>query len=146
MDIGPPPLGGDQDQAGKFIITSAVLTSISVAIVALRFNARAVRGNRFGWDDWTMLVTLVRSLSTNGLALSQSTEKMTVSSYSKFWNRCVRGTCWLWTACLLLGPCTSHSSWERSLRYRDLVSFDYLYGKGICGIVSTKNRGFTKVA
>ena len=70
MDKGPPPLGGDQDQAAKFVITSAILTSISVAIVALRFIARAVRGNHLGWDDWTMLVTLVRSLLTNALAHS----------------------------------------------------------------------------
>ena len=70
MDKGPPPPDGDQDRAAKYILTTAVLTSISVAIVALRFIARAAGGNHFGWDDWTMLAALVRSLSTNNLALS----------------------------------------------------------------------------
>ena len=70
MDKGPPPPGGDQDRAGNFIITTAVLTSISVATVTLRFVARAAGGNHFGWDDWTMLAALVRSLSTDDLALS----------------------------------------------------------------------------
>ena len=70
MDKGPPPPGGDQNRAAMYITTTAVLTSISVAIVALRFIARAAGGKHVGWDDWTMLAALVRSLWTSDLAFS----------------------------------------------------------------------------
>ena len=63
IDIGPP-LGGDQSQAAKSITIWAVLLSFSVAIVTVRFIARAKGSKHFGWDDWTMLAALVRSLST----------------------------------------------------------------------------------
>lgn len=64
MDKGLPPPGGDQNRAAKTIIIWAVLTSTSVAVVTVRFIARAVGNKRFGWDDWTMLAALVRSLLT----------------------------------------------------------------------------------
>ena len=61
MDTGLPPPDGDQSKAAKTITIWAVLTSLSVATVTLRFTARAVGNKRFGWDDWTMLAALVRS-------------------------------------------------------------------------------------
>lgn len=64
MDKGPPPPGGDQNQAVKLITVWAVLTSLSVVVVTVRFIARAAGSKRFGWDDWTMLAALVRSLLT----------------------------------------------------------------------------------
>ena len=57
-----PPPGGDRNQATKMITVHAFLTSLSVIIVSLRFIARAKGSKRFGWDDWTMLAALVRSL------------------------------------------------------------------------------------
>ena len=147
MNKGPPPPGGDQDQAGKYVTTTAVLASISVAIVALRFIARSAGGKRFGWDDWTMLAALVRSLSTNtSHSLNRVLRRMIVSCCSRFWSRRDRDTCWLGTAYLLLGPRTSHSSWESVVRCRNLGQLDYLFGEAICGIISTKDRGFAKVA
>ena len=64
MDKGLPPPGGDQNQGAKYITVSAILTSFSVVVVAFRFIARGVGSKEFGWDDWTMLAALVRSLST----------------------------------------------------------------------------------
>ena len=64
MDKGPPPPGGDRSQAAKLVTIWAVLVSLSVAIVAVRFLARTVGSKRYGWDDWTMLAALVRSLLT----------------------------------------------------------------------------------
>ena len=64
MEKGLPPPGGDQNQAVKMITIYAVLTSLSVTIVAVRFVARAVGSNHYGPDDWTMLAALVRSLLT----------------------------------------------------------------------------------
>ena len=48
MEKGLPPPGGDQNQAAKMITTYAVLTSLSVAIVAVRFIARAVGSQHYG--------------------------------------------------------------------------------------------------
>ena len=42
MEKGLPPPGGDQKGAAILITTYAVLTTLSVAIVAVRFIARAV--------------------------------------------------------------------------------------------------------
>lgn len=64
MDKGLPPPGGDQNKAAKTITIWAILTSLSVVIVTVRFTARAVGKKRVGWDDWTMLAALVRSLLT----------------------------------------------------------------------------------
>ena len=59
-----PPPGGDQNQAAKMITIHAILVSLSLIIVSFRFIARANGGKHFGWDDWTMLAALVRSLLT----------------------------------------------------------------------------------
>ena len=64
MDKGLPPPGGDQNKAAKTITIWAVLISLSVLTVTVRFVARAVGNKRFGWDDWTMLAALVRFLLT----------------------------------------------------------------------------------
>ena len=64
MDKGLPPPGGDQNKAAKTITIWAVLTSLSVSVVTVRIIARAMGNKRFGWDDWTMLAALVRSLLT----------------------------------------------------------------------------------
>ena len=64
MEKGLPHPGGDQNQAAIMITTYAVLTSLSVTIVAVRFIARAVGSNPYGSDDWTMLAALVRFLLT----------------------------------------------------------------------------------
>ena len=59
-----PPPGGDQNQATKFITIQSLLASLSLIMVSLRFVARTIGSKRFGWDDWTMLAALVRSLFT----------------------------------------------------------------------------------
>lgn len=64
MDKGPPPPGGDQNQAARLITVLAVLTSLSIVVVTVRFVARATGSKRYGWDDWTMLAASVRSLLT----------------------------------------------------------------------------------
>lgn len=62
MDKELPPPDGDQNKAAKTITIWAVLTSLSITSVTVRFIARAVGKKRFGWDDWTMLAALVRLL------------------------------------------------------------------------------------
>lgn len=62
MEKGPPPPGGDQSEAASLVIVYAALTTLSVATVAVRFVARVVGNKHFGWDDWTMLAAVVRSL------------------------------------------------------------------------------------
>ena len=64
MNRGPPPPGGDQNKAPVLIITHAILTGLAVITVAVRFTARTKGGKHFEWDDWTMLVALVRPFST----------------------------------------------------------------------------------
>lgn len=69
---GPPPPGGDQSQAAKLITIWAVLISLSVVVVTVRFIARAVGRKHIGWDDWTMLAALVSSLLTRTQQFSQT--------------------------------------------------------------------------
>ena len=59
-----PPPGGDQNQATKLITIQAILVSLCLIVISLRFIARTIGGKHFGWDDWTMLAALVRSLLT----------------------------------------------------------------------------------
>ena len=59
-----PPPGGDQNQATKVITIHAILVSLCLITVSLRFIAGTIGHKRFGWDDWTMLAALVRSLLT----------------------------------------------------------------------------------
>ena len=59
-----PPPGSGQNQATKLITILAILTSLCLIMVSLRFIARTVGRKHFGWDDWTMLAALVRSLLT----------------------------------------------------------------------------------
>ena len=61
MDKGLPPPGVGQNQGAKYTTVSAILTSLSVIIVAFRFIAREVGSKNFGWDDWTMLAASVRT-------------------------------------------------------------------------------------
>ena len=87
MGKGQPPPDGDQNKAAKTITIWAVLTSLSVATVTVRFTARAVGNKRIGWDDWTMLAALVRSFSTkthNGFSLITYDELRQCLTVAKF--------------------------------------------------------------
>lgn len=79
MEKGLPPPGGDQNQAAKMLTIYAILTGLSVAIVAVRFIARAVGKKPYGLDDWTMLAALVRSLLTRTYRLDSLLKITTVS-------------------------------------------------------------------
>ena len=122
MDKGPPPPGGDQSKAAKAITIWAVLTSLSIITVTVRFVARAVGNKRVGWDDWTMLAALVRFLLTKktidfpGNLLWATT----VSHYSEIRSRRLLNPCWLWEAHLLLRRRTAHSISEIEFRLRAL--------------------------
>lgn len=67
MDKGLPPPGGDQNKAAKTITIWATLTSLSIAVVTVRFIARAVGKKRYGWDDWTMLAALCLTVAKFGV-------------------------------------------------------------------------------
>lgn len=50
----------------RFIVSQWSLFSLSFVAVVLRFVSRLPRfGGRLGWDDWTILVVLILSLSIN---------------------------------------------------------------------------------
>ncbi|EFY89839.1 hypothetical protein J3458_001505 [Metarhizium acridum] len=52
------PAGGDVDRGPQALILLWVTASIAIVIVALRLLGRRMRKS-IGWDDWTMLFTLV---------------------------------------------------------------------------------------
>lgn len=109
MDRGLPPPDGDQNKAAKTITIWAVLTSLSIATVTVRFIARAVGNKPFGWDDWTMLAALVRSLLTKTDFPDSLLWVTIVSHCSEIRSRRVLDACWLWEAHLLLRRRTAHS-------------------------------------
>lgn len=59
MEHNLPPPDGDRDRRPAIIVPLAILTSFCIVIVGLRFFARSLTG-KFGWDDWTMLGSLVK--------------------------------------------------------------------------------------
>ena len=60
MEKELPPMGGDQNRKPISIVVEAILISLCVVIVPLRFCARYIGSIRYSWDDWSMLMALVR--------------------------------------------------------------------------------------
>jgi len=59
----PPPMakpdGGDVNRAAGLIAIYWAEMFVAITIVSLRMYARKITKN-YGWDDWMMLITLVR--------------------------------------------------------------------------------------
>ena len=47
------------ESPGKMYALAAVLMTIAIVAVPLRFYARAHQGTHLGWDDWLMIPALV---------------------------------------------------------------------------------------
>ena len=84
MNKGPPPTGGDQNQAAKILTVTGILTSLSIVTVIVRFIARAKGSKHYGWDDWTMLAALVRFLFRHRIVRAAHSEIIQVSRGHKF--------------------------------------------------------------
>lgn len=57
---GPPPPGGDYDKGPRITGIAWAEAVMCIAAVAARFWGRIII-HSISWDDWLMLVTLVRS-------------------------------------------------------------------------------------
>ena len=59
------PQGNPDDYSAQSIIpTAAVMLALSGGAVALRFYSRRMTGVSLWWDDWIILLALVRESST----------------------------------------------------------------------------------
>ena len=63
MDPTGPPAEGDVNLGLGIIASVAVTTTACIFTVVLRFWVRGRLVKAIGWDDWTILLALVRSLS-----------------------------------------------------------------------------------
>ena len=61
--ISPPGSNLSDNQAPRVIISSAILIALSTTAVILRFVARYLSRAGLWWDDWTILLALVRLVS-----------------------------------------------------------------------------------
>ena len=60
-NLGPPPDGGDRNKATAFITVASVLVSIATVLVTLRLYVRTRIVKKPGWDDYLILLALVRT-------------------------------------------------------------------------------------
>ena len=58
--ISVAPTNGDYDRGPEFIRVAWIECSIAIIFVALRFYSRIKYVSKLWWDDWVMLLTLVR--------------------------------------------------------------------------------------
>lgn len=64
----PKPPGGDVDRSPVVLGVYWAEAVVAIIMVSLRMYARRLT-HAIGWDDWTMLIALVRSLD-DGLFLA----------------------------------------------------------------------------
>ena len=64
MDTSPPasPSICDANQGVRINVANIVLVGLTIIVVAVRFAVRFWIVRDVGWDDWTILLALVRSL------------------------------------------------------------------------------------
>ena len=105
MNGSPPPTDGDQNQAAKILTVTGILTSLSIVTVVVRFIARAKGSKHYGWDDWTMLAALVRSLFR--IVRAAYSETIQVSRGNSFGVDGGRNVYWIRETRLLLGHLTN---------------------------------------
>ena len=56
----PPPPGGDENRRGEVIASIATTLSVATLLVSLRVYVRANITRSFSWDDFLILLSLVR--------------------------------------------------------------------------------------
>ena len=56
----PVPIGGNQDRGPQYVTIAWAECILASVFVALRFYTRLVYIKRIEWDDWFILLTLVR--------------------------------------------------------------------------------------
>ena len=107
MNVMSPPTDGDQNQAAKILTVTGILTSLSIVTVVVRFIARAKGSKHYGWDDWTMLAALVRSLFRYRIVRAAYSETIQVSRGNRFGGDSGRNLYWIRETRLLLGHLTN---------------------------------------
>ena len=59
MDRPQPPPDGDRDRGTETMVFRSIFVGLCTLAVGVRFLARRM-GGKYGWDDWTMLIALVK--------------------------------------------------------------------------------------
>ena len=59
---GSPPVNCDEYRGGLIVGFTAVLLTITVSVVALRFTVRLLIVRSWFWDDWFMLAAIVSNI------------------------------------------------------------------------------------
>lgn len=52
----------DDDRRPNYIAANAICIGFAIVAVVLRFVSRTLAGVRLGWDDFTIVLSLVRAL------------------------------------------------------------------------------------
>ena len=65
--MGPPPPDGDVNYGPGNVETIAVLCTISIVVVAMRFATRIWITKSLWWDDWTILLALLGTVIGSAL-------------------------------------------------------------------------------
>lgn len=60
MESGGPPAEGDANQSTSIRIYTTILITFTIVVVALRFAVRKWITKIIGWDDWTILLAIVK--------------------------------------------------------------------------------------
>lgn len=60
MESGGPPAEGDANRSTSIRVYTTILITFTIGIVALRFIVRKRITKIIGWDDWTILLALVK--------------------------------------------------------------------------------------
>ena len=72
MESGGPPAEGDANQSTSIRIYTTILITFTIVIVALRFVVRKWITKIIGWDDWTILLAIVRPVLQLWIAVALS--------------------------------------------------------------------------
>ena len=100
MESGGPPAEGDIDQSTAIRIYTGTLIAFTILIVLLRFIVRHWITKIIGWDDWTILLALVRPF---GQGSQKGSILRLYIAWGCHWLRIgsCRNTLWLWATTIL---------------------------------------------
>lgn len=61
MESGGPPAEGDSNRSTSIRVYTTILITFTICMVALRFVVRKRITKIVGWDDWTILLAIVKT-------------------------------------------------------------------------------------
>ena len=100
MTLGGPPAEGDADLSTAIRIYTGILIAFTIIIVLLRLMVRKWITKIIGWDDWTILLALVRSFSHDFQSYGVL-RLHTAWECNRFRIGPCRNTLWLWETTIL---------------------------------------------